>query len=281
VVGLRNDCRVLRSEIVLLAAGERSAVVVVRLALGVRVVLLLLPARRDELGAARVMVGTPLEVVRVGALERDRLEVLGVPLERELELVRGAVDELREVPEPDERVMPRDELPADPLEDRLVLPDEPLEDRLVLPEERLTPPDDDRLVPPDERLMPPDDRLLLPDEAPEDRLLEPEERLTPPDERPEDGSEPPEDRLTPPDERLPEDPLTPPDDRLEPPEDPPPLPPRDARCASTRFTGAANIATVNTAKRKKKTRLGVGISDLRPSSDAGNEKSPAGKLLRQ
>jgi hypothetical protein len=240
-------------------------------------VLLLPRASRDELGAARVMVGTPLAVVRVGAepdLELGKLDVRGVPLlDRELEPVRGAVEELRDVPEPVDRVMPP-ELPPDDrlgLDDRGVLPDEPPDDRLVPPEERLVPPDE-RLAEPEDRLTPPDERPALPDEDPEDRLLEPDDRLTPPDDdrEPEDGRDPPDERLEPPDERAP---LLPPEDL------PPPVPPRDTRWASTRFTGAAKIATANTAIRKKKTRLGAGISDLRPSSDAGNEKSPAGKLL--
>jgi hypothetical protein len=277
----RNDCSVLRSEIVPLP-GERSAVVVVRpwearvlsVARGVAVRARLevlrvavrappLEAVREVPGCARLIVGTPLDVVRVDPeLERGSVDELLPPLLRlvEPELLRvGAGVEL----DPDERLIPPLERLVPP-EDRLV---PPLDERLVpLPDDRLVPPLEERLVPPDDRLvLPPDERLTPPDDLPP--LDEP---LTPPDEREPELGKLPEERLLPPLERelplLPplerEPPLLPPDERELP-------PPRLARCASTRFTGAANNATANTAKRKKKSRLGVGISDLRLWSDAG------------
>jgi hypothetical protein len=273
---------VLRSEIVFervegpvlreLAERESAAVrMLVLRALGLErviAVLSLLRARRDVPGWAGVIVGTPLEVVRVGVrLVRGSEEVVRlVPLddERELGVLEGRLPverlllpEEREIP-PDERLL----LPLErltPPEERLLLPLDlltPPEERL-LPLERLTPPVE-RLLLPEERLTPPEDRLLLPEERltpPEDRLLLPEERLTPPDER----ETPPELRLEPPDERL------------EP-------PPRDARCASTRLIGAANRITAKAANKKKLIRLGVSISDLRPLT-RGKEKSPAGRFL--
>jgi hypothetical protein len=272
LLGLRRDCSVLRSEIVFervegpvlreLAERESAAVrMLVLRALGLErviAVLSLLRARRDVPGWAGVIVGTPLEVVRVG-----------------VRLVRGSEEVVRLVPLDDERELGvlEGRLPVE----RLLLPEEreiPPDERLLLPLERLTPPEErlllplDLLTPPEERLLPlerltpPDERLLVPDERltpPEDRLLLPLERLTPPDER-----------LLPPLERL-----TPPEDR-----EPPDEPPREERCASTRLTGAANRITASATNRKKLIRLGVSISDLRRLT-RGNEKSPAGRSLCQ
>jgi hypothetical protein len=262
-----NDCSVLRSEMV---PGARSAVLVVVLrealtlllearwlpvrarlgVLRVAVVVWLLRAVRDEPDWARLIVGTPLDVVFVGVereVVRGRLELdvppvlrLGEPL---LGVCAGLPDE-RLTP-PDERLEPDDfEMPP---EDRLALPDE----RLVPPDDLLVVPPDDRLALPDERLVPPEDLLVVP---PDDRLVPPDDRLTPPEDREPALGELPDERLL----LLPPDDLTPPLER----ELPPPL---DARWASTRFTGAANRATANTANRKKKIRLGVSISDLRLS----------------
>jgi hypothetical protein len=271
LLGLRSDCSVLRSEIVLeralVAVLEREFVVAVRrlVARGAGVervvaVLSLLRASRELPGCAREIVGTPLEVVRVGVwVERGSEDARLVPLER-------VVGVERELPEDGRLLLPLE---------RLIPPEE----RLVLPLERLTPPDErllllGRLTPPElrlllplERLTPPDERLLLLGRLtpPELRLLLPLERLTPPDERL------PEERLIPPELRL----L--PDERLTPPDDLPELP-RETRCASTRLMGAANRITAKAANKKKLTRRGVSISDLRPLT-RGKEKSPAGRFL--
>jgi hypothetical protein len=237
------------------------------------VALRVVPARREVLGWARVMVGTPPAVVRDGAL-RYPLEMPLTPRVELVELPERVVGALRVVGA--ERVL---------LEERPI----PGELEPGVPEERPMP--ELRLGVPDERLLPAL-RLGVPDELPALRLGVPDERLLPalrlgvPDERllPALRLGVPDERLLPalrlgvPDDRaLPELPLEPPM-REFPALLPPLLPPRVTRWASTWFTGAANTATAARANRKNSTRLGVSISDLL-WSDAGNEKSPAGNLL--